>query len=29
VTFLNKKLTGATVSLAYLYYPWAAGIGAK
>jgi peptide/nickel transport system substrate-binding protein len=29
VTFINKKLTGETTSLAYLYYPWAAGIGTK
>ena len=26
--FLNKRITGAPASNAYLYYPWAAGIGA-
>ncbi|NUT42298.1 MAG: ABC transporter substrate-binding protein [Thermoactinospora sp.] len=26
--FLNKRITGAPTSIAYLYYPWAADIGA-
>ncbi|MFF0431535.1 ABC transporter substrate-binding protein [Streptomyces sp. NPDC004327] len=26
--FLNKRLTGAPTTIAYMYYPWAAGIGA-
>jgi len=29
VTFINKRLTGAPVSIAYLYYPWAADLGAS
>ncbi len=27
--YLNDRISGATASLAFLYYPWAAGIGAK
>lgn len=27
--FLGKKITGVQPSIAYLYYPWAAEIGAK
>lgn len=27
--YLSDRITGATASLAFLYYPWAAGIGAK
>ncbi|MGW0767595.1 ABC transporter substrate-binding protein [Streptomyces sp. NPDC002676] len=26
--FLNKRITGAPTTIAYMYYPWAAGIGA-
>jgi peptide/nickel transport system substrate-binding protein len=26
--FLNKRITGAPTSIAYLYYPWAADVGA-
>ncbi|WP_369374275.1 ABC transporter substrate-binding protein [Streptomyces sp. cg36] len=26
--FLNKRLTGAPTTISYMYYPWAAGIGA-
>ncbi|MEV1020260.1 ABC transporter substrate-binding protein [Streptomyces sp. NPDC050264] len=29
ILVLNKKLTGPTASQAYLYYPWAAQLGAK
>ncbi|WP_328905240.1 ABC transporter substrate-binding protein [Streptomyces sp. NBC_00234] len=29
VLVLNEKLTGPPASMAYLYYPWAAGLGAK
>ena len=27
--FMNNEITGAPASFSYLYYPWAAGIGAK
>lgn len=27
--FMNNEVTGAPASFSYLYYPWAAGIGAK
>ncbi|HEY1914069.1 MAG TPA: ABC transporter substrate-binding protein [Streptosporangiaceae bacterium] len=26
--FMNKKITGAPTSIAYMYYPWAASVGA-
>jgi peptide/nickel transport system substrate-binding protein len=26
--FLNKRLTGAPTTISYLYYPWAADVGA-
>lgn len=29
ILVLNKKLTGPTASQSYLYYPWAAGLGAR
>ncbi|GAA3317430.1 hypothetical protein GCM10020219_038760 [Nonomuraea dietziae] len=28
VMFLGKRITGAPTSISYLYYPWAADIGA-
>ena len=27
LAYMNNRITGATVSSAYLYYPWAAGLG--
>ena len=26
--FMDKKITGAPTSIAYMYYPWAADVGA-
>ncbi|MGW0662275.1 hypothetical protein [Streptodolium elevatio] len=26
--FLNKRITGAPTTIAYMYYPWAADVGA-
>ncbi|POX48526.1 peptide ABC transporter substrate-binding protein [Streptomyces sp. Ru71] len=28
ILYMNKRITGAVASFSYLYYPWAAGIGA-
>ncbi|MFG2887035.1 ABC transporter substrate-binding protein [Streptomyces sp. NPDC048297] len=29
ILYQNKRITGAVASFSYLYYPWAAGIGAR
>lgn len=29
ILYMNKRITGAVASFSYLYYPWAAGIGAR
>ncbi|MER5611157.1 ABC transporter substrate-binding protein [Streptomyces sp. NPDC002215] len=29
ILYMNKRITGATASFSYLYYPWATGIGAR
>lgn len=29
ILYMNKRVTGAVPSFPYLYYPWAAGLGAR